>query len=556
MPDVDCIHAALCPGCALIDLPLAAQLAAKRDRVLRAFAAFPVLAALQPEPVRAADPVAGYRTRAKLAVAPGPRVGLFARGTHDVLDLPGCRVLAPALATAVAVLRHLLTAPPPGSESVLRAEGDGTGDLRALDLREVRDERGEGVLLTLVLRAPSPSQRALDAACEALLAAIPSLRAIAVSLHDGRSPQLLGAAPRGLRGAPLHRDAIRPDAPWTLVAPGSFAQAHRAQAGTIHDSIEHSIGKLDGLRVLDVFAGSGALGLVLAARGADVTLVESFAPAADAVTRAARTQDLAARVTVLASPAEQAVPQLAAKGARFDAVIVNPPRRGVAARVRTAIAELCDGPIVYVSCEPATLARDLAHWARLGFAAERVEPFDLMPQTAEVECVAWLRRAQPVAPDLLFEDADLVAIDEPPFASDASGVSLVAKPGRAPLGTVTTRWIALLRGAALKKRGGMRRIEVVAGHALVEITSDAGDADAICRRLARIGEPVLGDDRTGHAPSNRHFEARHFLDRPFLHRVAIETLHPRTSAPLRIHSPLAPDLAAVLARLRETETAS
>jgi len=183
---VHCSHATLCPGCALIDRSLAAQLAAKADRLTRALAPFAALAALRPEPVRAADPVVGYRTRAKLAVAPGPRIGLFARGTHEVLDLPGCRVLEPAIAASVAALRRLLTAPPPGTEPVLRAEGEGSGRLRAVDLREVRDEHGPGVLLTLVLRAPSPSQRALDAACEALQTEIPLLRAIALSLHDGR----------------------------------------------------------------------------------------------------------------------------------------------------------------------------------------------------------------------------------------------------------------------------------------------------------------------------------------------------------------------------------
>ena len=382
----------------MIDRPLAAQLAAKGERVARALAAYPSLAALRAEPVRAADTVVEYRTRAKLAVAPGPRIGLFARGTHDVLDLPGCRVLAPAIAASVAALRRLLAAPPPGSEPVLRAEGEGSGRLRAVDLREVHDERGAGVLLTLVLRAPSPSQRALDAACDALQAGLPALRAIAVSLHDGRSPQLLGAAPRGLRGAPLHRDSLRAGAPWSFAAPGGFAQAHRAQAAAIHAEIERALGKLEGLRALDVYAGSGALGLALAAAGARATLVEAFAPAAHAAERAAREQDLAARVEVHTATAEDEVPRLAAAGARFDVAIANPPRRGVAPRVREALAAVCDGPLVYVSCEPATLARDLAHWAQLGWFAERVVPFDLMPQTAEVECVALLRRG--ALPDL------------------------------------------------------------------------------------------------------------------------------------------------------------
>jgi 23S rRNA (uracil1939-C5)-methyltransferase len=609
---VHCAHAALCPGCALIDRPLAAQLAAKAERVASAFAPFAALAALRPEPVRAADPVVDYRRRAKLAVAPGPRIGLFARGTHQVLDLPGCRVLEPAIAASVAALRRLLAAPPPGAEPVLRAEGDGSGRLRAVDLREVRDERGSGVLLTLVLRAPPPSQRALDAACEALQAEIALLRAIALSLHDGRSPQLLGAAPRGLRGAPLHRDILRPDAPWSFAAPGGFAQAHREQAAAIHAEVQRALGKLDGSRVLDVYAGSGALGLVLAAAGAKVTLVEAFAPAAEAATRAARDQQLAARIDVHAAPAEDEVPRLAATGARFDAAVANPPRRGIAPRVRESLAALCSGPIVYVSCEPATLARDLAHLAQLGWKAERVVPFDLMPQTGEVECVALLRRGETPAAPVLFEDDEILAVDKPPFLAtvphperagsllkrvrararaeqavalhrldaDTSGVCLFAKRAAFAAGwqraladaRTAKRYLALVRGVARESgciasplREGdrtldaatrYRRLEVLAGHALLEVTLETGRTHQIRRHLAAIGEPVLGDDRYGHAASNRHLFERYFLDRPFLHCASIELRHPRTDATLRIEAPLAADLATVAARLRAAEPRS
>jgi 23S rRNA (uracil1939-C5)-methyltransferase len=609
---IDCIHAARCPGCALIALPLAAQLAAKAERVARALAAYPALGALRPEPVRAADTVVDYRTRAKLAVAPGPRIGLFARGSHEVLDLPGCRVLAPAIAASVAALRRLLAAPPPGSEPVLRAAGDGSGRLRAVDLREVRDEYGAGVMLTLVLRAPSPSQRALDAGCDALQAEIPSLAAIAVSLHDGRSPQLLGAAPRGLRGAPLHRDVVRPGVPWSLAAPGGFAQVHRAQAAALHAEIERALGKLEGLRALDVYAGSGALGLALAAAGAKVTLVESFAPAAQAAARAAREQDLAARIDAHTASAEDEVPRLAATGARFDIAIANPPRRGVAPRVREALAVLCSGSLVYVSCEPATLARDLAHLAQLGWIAERVVPFDLMPQTAEVECVALLRRGAIPELELLYEDEEIFAVGKPPFLAtiphaeragslqkrvrarrgaeqavalhhldaDTSGVCLFAKRAEFATGwrraladaRTAIHYVALVRGVArekariaspLREAGRSlaavtryRRVEVLAGHALLDVTPETRRTHQIRRHLAAIGAAVLGDDRYGHAASNRHLFERHFLDRPFLHCASIELLHPDSGATLRIAAPLAPDLSAVAERLRAVEPKS
>jgi len=591
-----CPHLERCPGCALIGLPEAAQRAAKSQRLSRALARHAELAACVPEALRAAAPRAGYRVRAKLVVAPGPRVGLFARGAgHEVLDLPGCRVLAPVVAEGAAALRRLLAAPPQAADGVLRAEGDGPGCLRALELREVADEGAPGVLVTLVLRAPpAPRAGALEAAADALARALPALRAFAVSLHDGRSPQLLGDPPRVVRGAPLHRDRLRPGAPWSFAAPGGFAQAHRSQAAAVHAAVEGAIGPLAGRRVLEVHAGAGALGLALAARGARATLVEAFAPAARAAAEAARAQRLA--VEVLAEPAERALPRLCAAGARFDAVVLNPPRRGVPPALREALPSLCDGPLVYVACEPETLARDLAHLAWLGRRVERIAPFDLMPQTAEVEAVARLAPGAPPAPRVLFADGALVAVAKPPhvacagalldavralpgapgavaacaLAPETSGVCVFAASAEAEEGVrgalaapgAAGRWLALVRGVA--RSGGRlagrthaggrarlryRRLAVVAGHALLEVAARPGEAEALRLALAGVGEPVLGDERHGHAASNRHLFERAGLDRPFLHLSVTRIGHPQGGAPLAFADALASDLAAVLARL-------
>lgn len=596
---IACPHADRCPGCPLIGEPPARQLAAKAERVARALAPYPVLAGVVPAPVRAAPTVTGYRTRAKLVVAPGPRVGLYARGGHEALDLPGCLVLAPVVAAGAAGLRTLLADRPAAAGPLLRAEGDGNGRLRAVDLREVRDERGAGLLATLVVRTPpAPEPDALAAAAEALAARLPALRGVAVSAHDGRSPQLLGGPPRVARGPARHRDVTSPGAPWAFATAGGFAQAHRAQAAAIQATAEAALAA--GRRLLDAYAGSGALALALAGAGARVVAVESFAPAAEAAADAAREQGIDGLV-VRAEPAEVALPDLAAQGARFDGAAVDPPRRGLAPRVREALAAVCAGPLVYVSCEPRTLARDLAHLAWLGWRVVKLEPFDLMPLTAEVECVAVLAAGAPPAPTVLHEDETLLAVDKPPHlptvphperpssllervralpgAADAvpvhrldaetSGVCLFARtPADAAgwqraLGDPAARkaYHALVRGVG-RVRGRIarplgedgrarpaatryRRLSIVSGHALLEVTPETGRTHQIRRHLAGVGQPVLGDARHGHGPSNRHLFERAGLDRPFLHCAAIEL----PARGLRVTSALAPDLVAVLERL-------
>lgn len=624
---IDCPHAARCPGCALIGLPLAEQLVVKAQRLTTAFAAYAAddgtdatdttSDALDPTSIRVADPDFGYRTRAKLAVAAGGRLGLFAAETHEVIDLPDCQVLAPVLARAANAIRAILAAPPSAAAKLFRGVPDDlvpagdapgpAGRLRAIDLREVRDHSGVGVLLTLVVDSPLPSAPELEAACDALEQAIPELRTVALSQHDGRSPQLLGRTPVALRGEALQPERSSPDEPFHYVSIGSFAQAHRGQAAAILREVVQVLAPAPPQRILEVFAGSGALGLALAARGAAVTLVESFAPALDAALRAAREQSLEAQLTVRVGPAERELPRLVAEAARFDAAIVNPPRRGVAPSARAALAKLCAGRLVYISCEPETLARDLAHLALLGWRTVSRVPFDMMPQTREIECMFVLERGARPKLSLLYEDDELIAVAKPPYLPlisdragddsllerlrataplaepvhtldpDASGVCLFVKSSefaadwRAALASPSARkhYLALVRGHA-RGKGRIaraladedalehaavtryRRLEAPGGHSLLEVTPESDRRHQILRHLAGIGRPVLGDERYGHMASNRHLAERYWLDRPFLHCASTTLPHPRTGATLKIESPLAPDLAAVLARLRDS----
>ncbi len=622
---VSCPHAERCPGCAWITRSPAEQLAAKQALLARALAPYTTLAA-HVLPVQAAETNAGYRTRAKLAVAPGPRLGLFARASHDVLDLPGCPVLTPRLGAAADALRGLLAAPPAGAEAVLLPEGQGPGRLRAVDLREVQSEAGYSVLLTLVLRAPAPDGNALAAATSALVAALPDLRSLALRLHDGKAPALLGGPPRLIHGEPWLADRLRPGEPSVLVSSGSFVQAHRGQAARLQTAALSALGNITGKRVLDVYAGSGALGLALAARGARPLLVEGYARAAEAAEEAARRQGLA--VEVESAPAERALPALRRAGARFEAAVANPPRAGMAPRAREALAALVTGPIVLISCEPATLARDLAHFCELGFRVERLEPWDLMPLTDQVESIAVLRKAGPPAAQVLHADSAFVAVAKPPglptlplpehadsllarvralrgraqavalgrLELGASGVCLFASsPEQVPAleralaaAGAEQQSMALVRGVArasgrlgapgraarserdasevtsgksarserhasevMEPVARYRRLDVVAGHALLEITSAASAKPPLRRLLGAIGEPVLGDERQGHAPSNRHLFERAGLDRAFLHATRLCFAHPVSGAAIRIEAPLAPDLAVVLARLRQ-----
>ncbi|MFO0755519.1 MAG: pseudouridine synthase [Byssovorax sp.] len=647
---VSCDHAVECAGCPLIHLDYAQQLQTKRARVVTAASHYPALELLYTRPVTPAEPMVGYRGRAKLIVSPEGRIGLYARaGNHEVVDIPNCRVLAPALAEVALVLRGLVASPPPEAKALLLPYNPfGGGVLRALDLREVhlatpspflgperpdpadgnkdgasdppgppsrRDAARIGVLCTFVLqRDRSPSREELKEAARALRPYLPRVVGIAANFHDADAPQILGPDTLPLDGATRAQDRI--GSTFHLASFGSFVQAHREQAARVHQMIIREIGSLDlegpqamippeRARVLDLYGGSGAISIALAGAHNAVVMVESFAPAANNARAAAEAQQIKDLEVRTGDVAEVAA-ALVEAGEVFDAVVMNPPRRGVSPAAREAVALLGAPLIIYVSCDPDTLARDLDHLSRLGYTASELVPFDMIPLTEEVETVCVLRRAPPPVPRILYDDEDILVVDKGPHEAvkpdeGQYGSSLITRCARLPAaaesrlepvhrldaGTsglcmlarneeafqlwsqalvnngrliylaaakgVTPAKGAITRdlreaGRSYTARTRYRRLAIASGHSILRVIPDGGRTHQIRRHLAAIGHPVIGDERYGHLPTNRYFEEKHGLDRSFLHLVRIEVTHPRTGARLLIESTLPGDLRSAIER--------
>jgi 23S rRNA (uracil1939-C5)-methyltransferase len=543
--------------------------------------------------------VVGYRTRAKWVVAPGPRLGMYATGGgHDVVDVPGCLVAAPALDRAAEALRALLRE---GGFGPWFApfDGRGAGALKAVDLRQVEGGEGPRALVTLVLeRERSPAPGALVPVAEALAGRAPEVVGVALNVSDGASPQLLGAETRHVWGATKAFDRVG-DVD-TVASFGAFVQAHRGQATRLQGWVLE-LGR-GARRALDLYGGSGAFGLALARAGAAVDLVETLPAAAEAAREAAEAAGLSLRAH--AGDAERLLGSLVEGGERYDLVVVNPPRRGLAPGVRRLLGALKPARLAYVSCDPRTLARDLDHLARLGLKVEAVRPLDMMPLTEQVECFVALAPAPPPAPEVLFEGADLVVVNKPPHEpttpqgehrgsllervralpgceravpvhrldGGTSGACLFARRPEAAgawaaaLGApdAVKTYTALVRGHCppfgtvrrplqdgarrLEASTRFRRARAVGGHSLVAALPAQGRNHQVRRHLAMLGHAVVGDARYGEGATNRHFFEAHGLDRPFLHCARI-ALPASPAGPVTFEAPLAPDLEASLRSL-------
>ena len=349
-----CPYVPDCGGCDLQHVAYPRQLALKREVVLDA---------MRRQDVRTPDavPVFGmddpwrYRRRGEFHVVPG-RAGIADAG----LGFNRARSWRPIAVDDCLIHHRTIAASLPALRTLVRRGG--TPELSVLQLTVGRGGRD------LLVRARPTS--ALD---PAVLDELALETGDAVAWHTGAVSVEWGG--REFR-----------------VEPDTFVQVNETQMEVLYARVLDALGDVDGRRLVDGYAGIGTLGIALAAGGAEVLCVEESRHAARLGLLNARLNGVEERVRYIARPVEQALAVLAAAGG-IDAAILDPPRAGCASSVTGWLALAGPASLVYVSCDPATLARDLRMLSVLGpYSVERLEVVDMFPQTHHVECVATLAR--------------------------------------------------------------------------------------------------------------------------------------------------------------------
>ena len=395
-----------CGGCVWQHLAYPAQLAAKRARVVEALADVPAVRAgavavgeVQPSPQQL-----GYRSKGKyVAGAAGAHLvlGAYAPRSHHVIDTLGCKVVAPIIDEIATWIRGAAER----AQLVAYDEATRAGELRYAIVREA----GGDVLVALVVTSSAPRGKLVQVA--SALARHPAVRGVVALVNDRRDGAIApsGASVQVLHG---HGHLVEQLAGVPVaVGAGEFLQVQRAQAAAMYarvaelalDLPPHRSAMLRGPaepglavaparpRAVDLFAGLGGIGLSLARGGATVVAVEIDRVAVAQLARAAERAHLP--LTALAGDAGDLPAAVrAALGDAPDVVVVNPPRKGLTAGARALLVELGAPTVLYVSCGPEALGRDLVELAGAGWTPDAIEPFDLMPGTAQVETVVRLRR--------------------------------------------------------------------------------------------------------------------------------------------------------------------
>lgn len=361
-----------CGGCEWLHATPLAQLSAK-GRTLRE--ALRKIGRLEPGSyawggVLASPIPLRYRSRAKLHLDRGAgRLVFFRRRSHEPVPLVECHLLVPGLERLRAAL----------GPAILAA---------GLSPREVSiewsDLEGRGAA-HLALPAAGERERCKG---EALLQAVPALAGLVLQAEGG-APLLVGAPVLAHLRVPGDEAAGR-----CRSRPDVFQQANRA-ANALLVRTALDLLRPDGAEVLELFCGAGNFTGPLAARARAVAAVEQQGPALE-LARADLAAGPGSTVRFFAGDALQVARALARErgpaARRFDAVLLDPPRDG-ARGIGPVLRDLCVDRAVYVSCDPATLARDLKGCVDAGFRVDSVQGIDLFPQTHHVEGVALVTRA-------------------------------------------------------------------------------------------------------------------------------------------------------------------
>ena len=347
-----------CGGCPLQHVLGTAQREAKRalveDALLRIGGFQP--GSYQLGPMVASPSELRYRRRARLHRAAGGQWGFSARSHNSITPVIECLLFEPELQELA---------------DQVRAQGS-LPDV--VDLGLDISSTGGGSLDLRTEKPPSPALRERSAA---LLAAVPRLKGITLGVQG--APELIGD--------PTIADAPGPGGARFRTRADLFAQANRAATPLLIAAALDALGPAGQGRVLELFCGSGTLTLPLLHRAQAVTGVESSAASLALLRKSAVEAGLDAGDKLRLVAGDAALVTAGLAGAHYHAAHLDPPRTG-AAKALPALAALRPERIAYVSCDAPTFARDAKELVKLGYRLERVQPFDLFPQTAHLELVA------------------------------------------------------------------------------------------------------------------------------------------------------------------------
>jgi len=371
-----------CGGCQIMHLSYEEQLKAKRQRVVDALERIGKFRGISVEPCVASPSPLHYRNKIQIPVAPsenGIRFGLYARSSHDLIDMDNCHIHCSLGEEVYKKLQGIIKA----SSLTAFDYKTGHGEIRHLLIKT--SVQTEEVLVVLVTAKPVSDE--LHSVAKKIIEEIPSVKGVVHNLNSEIDNTILGSVYTTLAGNDSVEDVLC--GLRFKVSPASFFQVNPKQAEQLYNAALTASCVTENDVVLDAYCGVGSMSLLFANKARCVIGVESVPEAIEDAKYNAKING----ITNTEFHAQLAEDYIGSYEGPLDIAVLNPPRKGCDPALIDKIGNLPLKKIVYVSCDPATLARDLQLLSVKGWKIDTVQPFDMFPQTAHVECLVALSKA-------------------------------------------------------------------------------------------------------------------------------------------------------------------
>ena len=403
----DCPVAAQCGGCVYRHIRYEAELQIKTQRVRDALERIGGLQDFQMEPILAAPDRCRYRNKCQLPIGLSKdgalQLGFYAVNSHRIVNTESCLLQPEAFDRAAAAFRRWYAV---SGESVYD-EASHSGVLRHLYMR--RGEMSGEMMVCVVANGAALHEEAL--LVEMLREAVPEITGVLLNINREKTNVVLGKTCRTLWGKDTITDTLCGLA--FEIAPHAFYQVNRTQAERLYGKAAEYAGLTGAETLLDLYCGTGTIGLSMA-KNAKKLIGAEIVPAAVENARRNAERNAIQNAEFLCADAAEAARILFERGEKPDVIVINPPRKGCDSALIATIAAMRPKRVVYVSCDPATLARDLKLFGESGYKTETVTPADMFPGTAHVETVVLLSKLntkQHVEVELNLDELDLTAAE-------------------------------------------------------------------------------------------------------------------------------------------------
>lgn len=367
-----------CGGCSVMHMSYERELSFKLAKVNEAFHRLGKLD-FSIETILGADSRTNYRNKAIYAVGNGV-TGFFRGRSHDIIPVGECQIQSPVADTATAVVRGWMMA----NNIPAYNEKNGKGTVRHVFTRTTRDNSAAVVCIV--------SARGFGAKTDALVAELrskcPEITGVVLNINKNQGNTVLAGQFHTLWGSEILSDNLCGHK--FELSPQSFFQINPAQAEKLYSTaVEYA--DCAGETVLDLYCGAGTISLCLADGAKRVIGAEIVQSAVENATHNAEINGIE-NAEFICADASEVAKQFLEIGLNPKAVVVDPPRKGLTPDVIESVAKMEPERVVYVSCDPATMARDLKIFGDFGYKPSTGTAVDMFPFTSHIECCVLLTR--------------------------------------------------------------------------------------------------------------------------------------------------------------------